>query len=106
MQIFSNLIINAIDAMADGGVLTIKTREIGNRGVEILVRDNGTGISRENLDRVFEPFFSTKGQRGTGIGLWVARQLLEKRGGSINLKSSTEFPASGTTVSVFIPFQT
>jgi PAS domain S-box-containing protein len=106
MQIFSNLIINAIDAMADGGVLTIKTREVGDRGVEILVRDNGTGISRENLDRVFEPFFSTKGQHGTGIGLWVARQLLEKRGGSINLQSSTEFPGAGTTVSVFIPFQT
>jgi signal transduction histidine kinase len=92
--------------MADGGVLTIQTREVGNRGVEILVRDRGTGISRENLDRVFEPFFSTKDQRGTGIGLWVARQLLEKRGGSIILVSSTEFPTSGTTVTVFIPFQT
>ena len=106
MQIFSNLITNAIDAMAEGGVLTIKTREIGDRGVEILVRDKGTGISRENLDRVFEPFFSTKAQRGTGIGLWVARQLLEKRGGSINLQSNTDFPGNGTTVSVFIPFQT
>ncbi len=106
MQIFSNLITNAIDAMADGGVLTIKTREIGDRGIEILVRDKGTGISRENLDRIFEPFFSTKGQRGTGIGLWVARQLLEKRGGSIHLQSSTDFPGNGTTVSVFIPFQT
>jgi len=105
MQIFSNLILNAVDAMPDGGVLTIKTREVGD-GVEIIVRDKGTGISRENLDRVFEPFFSTKGQHGTGIGLWVARQLLEKRGGSIHLQSSTEFPRNGTTVSVFIPFQT
>ncbi len=106
MQIFSSLITNAIDAMADGGVLTIKTREVGERGVEILVRDKGTGIMRENLDRVFEPFFSTKGQRGTGIGLWVARQLVEKRGGSIHLVSSTEFPENGTTVAVFLPFQT
>jgi PAS domain S-box-containing protein len=105
MQIFSNLIINAIDAMPNGGVLTIKTREVDDRGVEIFVLDRGTGISCENLDRVFEPFFSTKGPRGTGIGLWVARQLLEKRGGSINLQSSTDFPGSGTTVSVFIPFQ-
>ena len=106
MQIFSNLVINAIDAMPEGGVLTIKTREIAGEGVEINVRDNGTGISAENLDRVFEPFFSTKGQRGTGIGLWVARQLLEKRGGSISLQSETKFPENGTTVSVFIPFQT
>jgi len=106
MQIFSNLILNAIDAMPDGGVLTIKTREVGDQGIEIVVTDKGIGISRENIDRVFEPFFSTKGQRGTGIGLWVARQLLEKRGGSIHLHSSTEFPHNGTTVSVFIPFQT
>ena len=86
-------------------MLTIKTRQIGNV-IEIIVRDKGTGISPENLDRVFEPFFSTKGQRGTGIGLWVARQLLEKRGGSIHLQSSTEFPLNGTTVFVHIPFQT
>jgi len=106
MQIFSNLIINAADAMPDGGVLTIETREIGGAGVEVSVRDKGTGISAENLDRVFEPFFTTKGHRGTGIGLWVARQLLEKRGGSIHLQSRTEFPRNGTTVSVFLPFQT
>ena len=105
MQIFSNLIVNAIDAMPEGGVLDIRTREIGQKGIEILVRDKGSGITPENLDRVFEPFFSTKGHRGTGIGLWVARQLLEKRGGSIHLQSSTEIPHNGTTVLVFIPFQ-
>ena len=106
MQVFSNLITNAIDAMPDGGVMTIKTREVDGKGVEIQVRDRGTGISAENLERVFEPFFSTKEQRGTGIGLWVARQLLEKRGGSINLQSETKLPDNGTTVSVYIPFQT
>jgi PAS domain S-box-containing protein len=106
MQVFSNLVINAIDAMPEGGVLTITTREIGEEGVEISLRDNGTGISRENLERVFEPFFSTKDERGTGIGLWVARQLLEKRGGSIHIESSTDFPRNGTTVSVFLPFKT
>ena len=106
MQIFSNLIANSVDAMANGGVLTIKTRAVGNEGVEILVRDKGAGIAPENLERVFEPFFSTKGNLGTGIGLWVARQLLEKRGGSISLESNVNFPANGTTVSVFIPFKT
>ena len=106
MQIFSNLIANSVDAMANGGVLTIKTRAVGNEGVEIQVRDKGAGIAPENLERVFEPFFSTKGNLGTGIGLWVARQLLEKRGGSISLESNVNFPANGTTVSVFIPFKT
>jgi len=98
------LIVNAIDSMSQGGVLTIQTRQ-RDEGVEISVRDKGTGISPENLERVFEPFFSTKGERGTGIGLWVARQLLEKRGGSIHLESRTEFPHNGTTVSVFLPFK-
>ena len=106
MQLFSNLITNAVDAMPEGGVLNIETRASGNEGVEVLVRDKGMGISPENLDRVFEPFFTTKTHHGTGIGLWVARQLLEKRGGSINLQSNTEFPLNGTTVSVFLPFQT
>lgn len=106
MQVFSNLITNAVDAMPDGGVLNIETRESGSEGVEVVVRDKGVGISPENRDRVFEPFFTTKMHRGTGIGLWVARQLLEKRGGSINLHSNTEFPLNGTTVSVFLPFQT
>jgi len=104
MQIFSSLIVNAIDSMSQGGVLTIQTRQ-RDEGVEISVRDKGTGISPENLERVFEPFFSTKGERGTGIGLWVARQLLEKRGGSIHLESRTEFQHNGTTVSVFLPFK-
>ena len=106
MHVFSNLITNAIDAMPEGGVLTIKTREIHGNGVEVHFRDRGVGISAENLDRIFEPFFSTKGQRGTGIGLWVARQLLEKRGGSISLQSETKIPKNGTTVSVYLPFQT
>jgi signal transduction histidine kinase len=106
MQIFSNLILNAIHAMSEGGVLTIKTREVSNQGIEISVRDKGTGITAENLERVFEPFFSTKGEHGNGIGLWVARQLLEKRGGSIRIESNTDFPLNGTTVSVFLPFQT
>jgi PAS domain S-box-containing protein len=105
MHVFSNLITNAVDAMPDGGVLTIQTRDIDDKGVEIQVHDRGTGISAENLDRIFEPFFSTKRQRGTGIGLWVARQLLEKRGASISIQSETRIPENGTTVSVFIPFQ-
>lgn len=105
MQIFSNLITNAVEAMPGGGVLTIKTREVGDDGIEVLVRDRGTGISSENLARVFEPFFTTKGSRGTGIGLWVAQQLLQERGGSISIESKTEGADKGTTVTVFLPFK-
>lgn len=105
MQIFSALVVNAIDAMPAGGVLTIETRELAEQGVEIVVSDRGTGISPEHLPRVFEPFFTTKGRLGTGIGLWVAHQLVEKRGGRIAIDSRTETPSSGTTVSVFLPFQ-
>ena len=105
MQVFSALVVNAIDAMPTGGVLTIETRELAEQGVEILVSDRGMGISPENLPRVFEPFFTTKGRLGTGIGLWVAHQLVEKRGGRIAIDSRTETPCNGTTVSVFLPFQ-
>jgi len=98
-------VVNAIDAMPNGGVLTIETRELAEQGVEILVSDRGTGISPENLPKVFEPFFTTKGHLGTGIGLWVAHQLVEKRGGRIAIDSRTEPTCSGTTVSVFLPFQ-
>jgi len=105
MQVFSALVVNAIDAMPAGGVLTIETRELAEQGVEILVSDRGTGISTENLPKIFEPFFTTKGHLGTGIGLWVAHQLVEKRGGRIAIDSRTEPTCSGTTVSVFLPFQ-
>jgi len=107
LQVFSNIIANAIDAMPGGGVLSITTRKLAslrNDGIQVTVRDNGVGIDKENLIRVFEPFFTTKGNLGTGIGLWVAKQLVERRGGQIAITSSTALANSGTTVSVFIPF--
>jgi PAS domain S-box-containing protein len=105
MQIFSNLITNAIDAMPQSGVLSIQTKELGTEGVEIIVRDRGSGIAPENLTRIFEPFFSTKGNLGTGIGLWVTRQLVEKHRGTIAIESSTVSPKNGTTVAVSLPFK-
>jgi PAS domain S-box-containing protein len=105
MQIFSNLITNAVDAMPQGGVLSIHTKELGREGVEIIVCDKGSGIAPENLTRIFEPFFSTKGDLGTGIGLWVTRQLVEKHRGTITIESSTVSPKNGTTVMVSLPFK-
>lgn len=107
LQVFSNVIANAIDAMRDGGKLQISTRKIissAGDGLQTVVQDNGTGITRQNLSKVFEPFFTTKGELGTGIGLWVARQLLESRGGQISVASTSEKGRSGTTITIFIPF--
>jgi PAS domain S-box-containing protein len=107
LQVFSNVIANAIDAMRQGGSLKISTRQLigmSEDGIQTVIRDNGTGIDREHLERIFEPFFTTKGDLGTGIGLWVAKQLVEKRGGQISVASSTEQGNSGTSITIFLPF--
>lgn len=107
LQVFSNIVANAIDSMKQGGVLTITTRNVlssSQDGIEVVIRDTGTGIESSNLPRVFEPFFTTKGILGTGIGLWVAKQLIARRGGEISITSSTTPKNSGTTVTIFIPF--
>ena len=107
LQVFSNVIANAVDAMPHDGKLDISTRKLmssSGDGIQIVVRDNGTGISQEDLPKVFEAFFTTKGDLGTGIGLWVAKQLVDARGGQISIASSTEQGKSGTTVTIFIPF--
>ncbi len=107
IQVFSNIIANAVDAMRQGGALHITTRNLlasSGDGLQIVVQDNGTGILQEHLARIFEPFFTTKGDLGSGIGLWVAKQLVERRGGQISVASSTEKGKSGTTITIFIPF--
>jgi PAS domain S-box-containing protein len=108
VQVFSNVVSNAIDAMPHEGRLTISIAPLGKAedggGLQIAVTDSGIGIRREDLGRVFEPFFTTKGNLGTGIGLWVARQLVERHGGRISLSSSTRPDDSGTNVTVYLPF--
>jgi PAS domain S-box-containing protein len=107
IQVFSNVIANAMDAMRVGGVLGISLRNllgVGGDGIQIVFRDNGAGIRPEHIERVFEPFFTTKGDLGTGIGLWVAKQLVERRGGRIAVASSAEAGNSGTTITIFLPF--
>lgn len=103
MQIFSNIVANAIDAMPQGGVLRVQTkRSLNPDGIEIQLADSGSGIRRDDLPHIFEPFFTTKGNMGTGIGLWVVKQLVEKRGGHVAVTSNTD-SRSGTTVSIFFP---
>jgi PAS domain S-box-containing protein len=107
-QVFSNLIVNAVDAVQRGGRVTIRVKHGRDwrshaLGIRVLVSDDGPGIPAELRARIFEPFFTTKGERGTGVGLWVSEGVLQKQGGSIRLKSSTGAD-HGTTFAVFLPY--
>jgi len=109
-QLFANMIGNAADAMRTGGLLKIRVKSLstgaGKRaGVRITVADSGCGIEAKNLQRIFEPFFSTKGNTGTGLGLWVSSSIVEKHDGKIQVKSCTTPEKSGTIFSIFLPTQ-
>lgn len=108
IQVFSNIVTNAIDAMPQGGKLSIwmsQATTAERQGLQVLVNDTGHGIRREHIVKVFEPFFTTRGNLGTGIGLWVVRQLVERHGGNISISSSTERSDSGTRVVLYLPFK-
>ncbi len=108
-QLFSNLLANAVDAVQTRGALAVKISQTRNwsgdrrPGVRISIGDNGGGIAAEHLSKLFEPFFSTKGATGTGLGLWVAKQIAEKHGGRITVRSSPRAAQHYTVVSVFLP---
>lgn len=86
-QVLTNLVSNACDALPDsGGRIEIEIAEAGSLGI-LVVRDNGTGIALDNIPRIFDPFFTTKEDVGTGIGLWVTKDLVEKNGGHIALET-------------------
>ena len=107
-QLLANLLVNAVDAMADGGSLQVRVAtgrdwSSGREGVRITVADNGSGISRDNLRQIFEPFYTTKKDTGTGLGLWVSRGIVEKHGGSIRVRSRVDERATGTVFLIFLP---
>ena len=108
-QLLANLLVNAVDAMAEGGSLQVRVAAArqwsdGREGIRITVADNGSGISKQNLRRIFEPFYTTKKDAGTGLGLWVSRGIVQKHGGSIRVRSRSEGPATGTVFTVFLPY--
>ena len=111
-QVLANIIGNAIDSMigSDGAkTLTLRARprrnwHTGELGVALLVVDRGTGIGKETLGRIYEPFFSTKGITGTGLGLWVSREIIEKHGGEIQVRTRMTNP-SGTAFRVLLPLE-
>jgi len=105
MQVISNLISNSIYAMSAGGVLSISVQDVESPqdGVVLAIQDDGAGIAAHNLPHVFEAFFTTRSTVGTGIGLFVAKQLVEGCSGQIEIESNTNPENHGTTVRVFLP---
>jgi PAS domain S-box-containing protein len=117
-QVFTNLITNAAEAASPGGrvEVSIKPQAAGapqtagadatgqkmQPGATVTIADNGSGIPLEVQSHLFQPFFTTKGERGTGLGLWVSRGIINKHGGTISLKSDTSQAAHGTVVTVFL----
>jgi len=102
-QILVNLVSNAFDAMRSGGRLRVRAHHAfaaspDNRRVHILIGDTGTGMSPDVLSRLFEPFFSTKGIGGTGLGLWITKDLVHRNHGKIRMRSSMSPARSGTAV--------
>lgn len=99
-QVCLNLIINAIQAMPEGGKLTIRTSIDGNGQVKIEVQDTGCGIPPENMSKLFTPFFSTKGKKGVGLGLAVAYGIVQRHHGGIEVQSKL---GEGTTFTIYLP---
>jgi signal transduction histidine kinase len=110
-QVLSNLVSNAIHAMqAHGGQLSIRSREArecfrGRDGLLFTVADNGTGMSAEALTCLYKAFYTTKGIGGTGLGLWISWEIVERHRGIIKVRSSQRAGASGTVFQLFLPYQ-
>ncbi|HZE79795.1 MAG TPA: ATP-binding protein [Candidatus Polarisedimenticolia bacterium] len=109
-QVFSNLVLNAIEAISAPGNIHIRVRHghdgQGRAGIRVTVADDGCGIPAENMPQIFEPFFSTKDSKGTGLGLWVSQGIVQKHQGSLRVRSRTDEVRHGTCCSVFLPFAT
>jgi PAS domain S-box-containing protein len=108
-QAFSNLVTNAIDAMPDGGQLVLRVSHSYAwsgphlHGVRLTILDTGSGIQPKHKKNIFQPFFTTKSDIGTGLGLWITRGIVEKHRGSIRMKSRTQQHSHGTAFSIFLP---
>jgi signal transduction histidine kinase len=97
-QVFVNLILNAIDAMPQGGVLTVRSRVSGD-DIVIQFEDSGVGIPPEDLIKIFDPFYTTK-EKGTGLGLAVSYNIVKKMNGTLTVESEV---GQGTTFTVSLP---
>ena len=96
-QVFLNVLVNAWHAMPGGGTVTIVAQHTVTQQIRIAFRDSGVGMDSATLARVFEPFYTTKGDRGTGLGLAICKQIVDRHGGAIRLEST---PGGGTTITI------
>jgi signal transduction histidine kinase len=102
LQVLSNLIGNALDALPQRGTISLRVRKRRDH-FSLIVADNGHGISPDNLRRLFQPFFTTKNDQGTGLGLALSRKIVERHGGKIFVRSCTHPGKNGTTFLVRLP---
>jgi signal transduction histidine kinase len=107
-QVLANLLANSLDAIGQDCRIVLRASASvdpnnGRRRIRITVADCGYGMGAVTVKQIFDPFFTTKGTVGTGLGLWVCKQLVEKNGGSIRVRSATEGQRRGTTFSVMLP---
>jgi signal transduction histidine kinase len=102
LQVVSNLLMNAVDALPDNGVLCLRLRE-GQSQIHLLVADNGHGIPAEHRGEIFKPFFTTKEDEGTGLGLALSKEIVERHRGKIEMRSSVRPDKSGTAFRISLP---
>lgn len=108
-QVFSNLLLNAADSMPAGGrfqARATRSHEWSGEhrpGLRVTFADTGCGITQEDLRRIFEPFFTTKGSGGSGLGLSLVKDVVQRHGGSLRVRSSTKSGRSGSVFTIFLP---
>ena len=108
-QVLSNLVSNALDVMPNGGRLLVREREAthwrtGETGVTLTIADNAAGMSPETQAKIYNPFFTTKGVTGTGLGLWVSQEIVHRHRGTLSVRSSQSPTHHGTVFTLFLPF--
>lgn len=109
-QVFCNLLANSLDAINEKGTIKLRVSTCsapknGHRCVRVTLADNGRGISPTSRLQIFEPFFTTKGSTGTGLGLWVSKQIVDKHGGTIQVRSRNHGLCGGTVFSIVLPLK-
>ena len=104
LQVVSNLLANALDALPEGGTISLRLRKRDSQ-VQLLVADNGHGMAPHHVARLFEPFFTTKDNRGTGLGLALSKKIIERHAGTISARSSALPRRNGTTFRITLPIK-
>jgi PAS domain S-box-containing protein len=108
-QVLNNLVANAVDAMPSGGRLLLRSREAthgptNRKGIALTVADTGIGMTQAVLKNIFNPFFTTKGISGTGLGLWVSQEIVTRHKGALSVRSTRCEGHSGTVFTLFLPY--